>query len=276
MQINNVTITDIDQIYSFYRIASDYQKAKEKVIVWPDFNRNMVETEIAEHRQFKMLMNNEVVCIWAITFNDEQIWEERNRDSAIYIHRIATNPDFRGRNFVSKIVDWAKEYAKEKGIQFDIVVNIQGDEPFIDPNLIEELVHSFDDDQVSMVSAMSKIENIKDLQDPNVVKVVVDTQNNAIYFSRAPIPFPRDHQEIIRSNEELKKHNFFRHIGIYGYRKDFLAKYIEMDQTNLEKLEKLEQLRVIENGFKIKMIEAATSLTGIDTQEDYEEALKKY
>ncbi|KGL59207.1 MULTISPECIES: GNAT family N-acetyltransferase [unclassified Polaribacter] len=118
MQINNVTITDIDQIYSFYRIASDYQKAKEKVIVWPDFNRNMVETEIAEHRQFKMLMNNEVVCIWAITFNDEQIWEERNRDSAIYIHRIATNPDFRGRNFVSKIVDWAKEYAKEKGIQF--------------------------------------------------------------------------------------------------------------------------------------------------------------
>jgi len=162
------------------------------------------------------------------------------------------------------------------GIDCDVVLNVQGDEPFIDPNLIEELVHSFDDDQVSMASAMSKIENIKDLQDPNVVKVVVDTQNNAIYFSRAPIPFPRDHQEIIHSNEELKNHNFFRHIGIYGYRKDFLAKYIEMDQTNLEKLEKLEQLRVIENGFKIKMIEAATSLTGIDTLEDYEEALKKY
>ena len=162
------------------------------------------------------------------------------------------------------------------GIDCDIVVNVQGDEPFIDPNLIEELVHSFEDGQVSMASAMSKIENIKDLQDPNVVKVVVDTQNNAIYFSRAPIPFPRDHQEIIRSNEELKKHNFFRHIGIYGYRKDFLAKYIELDQTNLEKLEKLEQLRVIENGFKIRMIEAATSLIGIDTQEDYEEALKKY
>ena len=162
------------------------------------------------------------------------------------------------------------------GIDCDIVVNVQGDEPFIDPNLIEELVHSFDHDQVSMASAMSKIENIKDLQDPNVVKVVVDTQNNAIYFSRAPIPFPRDHQEIIQSNEKLKKHNFFRHIGIYGYQKDFLAKYIKMDQTNLEKLEKLEQLRVIENGFKIKMIEVVSSLIGIDTQEDYEEALKKY
>jgi 3-deoxy-manno-octulosonate cytidylyltransferase (CMP-KDO synthetase) len=162
------------------------------------------------------------------------------------------------------------------GIDCDVVVNVQGDEPFIDPNLIEELVHSFDDDQVSMASAMSKIENIKDLQDPNVVKVVVDTQNNAIYFSRAPIPFPRDYQEIIHSNEELIKHNFFRHIGIYGYQKDFLAKYIKMEQTKLEKLEKLEQLRVIENGFKIKMIEAASSLIGIDTQEDYEEALKKY
>ena len=162
------------------------------------------------------------------------------------------------------------------GIDCDIVVNVQGDEPFIDPNLIEELVHSFEDDQVSMASAMSKIENIKDLQDPNVVKVVVDSQNNAIYFSRAPIPFPRDHQEIIHSNEEFKKHNFFRHIGIYGYQKDFLAKYIKMDQTNLEKLEKLEQLRVIENGFKIKMIEVTSCLTGIDTQEDYEQALKKY
>jgi 3-deoxy-manno-octulosonate cytidylyltransferase (CMP-KDO synthetase) len=162
------------------------------------------------------------------------------------------------------------------GIDCDIVVNVQGDEPFIDPNLIEELVHSFNDDQVSMASAMSKIENTKDLQDPNVVKVVVDTQNNAIYFSRATIPYSRDHQGIIQLNEELKKHNFFRHIGIYGYQKDFLAKYIKMDQTNLEKLEKLEQLRVIENGFKIKMIEAASSLIGIDTQEDYEEALKKY
>ncbi len=118
MQIENVTITDIDQIYNFYRIASEYQKAKKKVIVWPNFKRTMVEIEIAEHRQFKMLINKVVVCIWAITFNDEQIWEEKNKDSAIYIHRIASHPDFRGKKFVHQIVDWAKEYAKEKGIQF--------------------------------------------------------------------------------------------------------------------------------------------------------------
>jgi CMP-2-keto-3-deoxyoctulosonic acid synthetase len=83
-------------------------------------------------------------------------------------------------------------------------VNVQGDEPFIDPNLIEELVHSFEDDQVSMASAMSKIENIKDLQDPNVVKVVVDSQNNSIYFSRAPILFREIIKKLFTQMKNLK------------------------------------------------------------------------
>ena len=73
MQIVNATIKDIDEIYSLYRIASEYQEAKKKVVVWPDFKREMVDIEITENRQFKMLINNEVACIWAITFNDEQI-----------------------------------------------------------------------------------------------------------------------------------------------------------------------------------------------------------
>jgi|TARA_B110000902_G_scaffold263339_1_gene342185 RimJ/RimL family protein N-acetyltransferase len=118
MQIVNATIKDIDEIYSLYRIASEYQEAKKKVVVWPDFKREMVEIEITENRQFKMLINNEVACIWAITFNDEQIWEEKNKDSAIYIHRIATNPSFRGNNLVTKIVDWARKYANQREIQF--------------------------------------------------------------------------------------------------------------------------------------------------------------
>ena len=191
----------------------------------------------------------------------EQCLKVKNIDG-VYIATYSTEIEGVCRSFTDHIILTKSSHQSGtdrigeavSGIDCDIVVNVQGDEPFIYPNLIEELVHSFDHDQVSMASAMSKIENIKDLQDPNVVKVVVDTQNNAIYFSRAPIPFPRDHQEIIYSNEELKKHNFFRHIGIYGYQKDFLAKYIKMEQTNLEKLEKLEQLRVIENGFKIKKI----------------------
>jgi 3-deoxy-manno-octulosonate cytidylyltransferase (CMP-KDO synthetase) len=161
-------------------------------------------------------------------------------------------------------------------IDCDIVINVQGDEPFIEPSLIEALVNSFSNSEISMSSAMSKINNVKDLQNTNVVKVVTDLHNNALFFSRSLIPFPRDVKEISIANEVIEESQFFRHIGIYGYRKDFLLHFVNLEQSYLEKVEKLEQLRALENGFKIKMIEANSSLIGIDTQEDYEEALKKY
>ena len=161
-------------------------------------------------------------------------------------------------------------------IDCDIVINVQGDEPFIEPSLIEALVNSFSNSEISMSSAMSKINNVKDLQNTNVVKVVTDFHNNALFFSRSLIPFPRDVKEISIANEVIEESQFFRHIGIYGYRKDFLLHFVNLKQSYLEKVEKLEQLRALENGFKIKMIEASSSLIGIDTQEDYEEALKKY
>ena len=161
-------------------------------------------------------------------------------------------------------------------IDCDIVIIVQGDEPFIEPSLIEALVNSFVNSEISMSSAMSKINNVKDLQNTNVVKVVTDLHNNALFFSRSLIPFPRDVKEISIANEVIEESQFFRHIGIYGYRKDFLLHFVNLEQSYLEKVEKLEQLRALENGFKIKMIEANSSLIGIDTQEDYEEALKKY
>jgi 3-deoxy-manno-octulosonate cytidylyltransferase (CMP-KDO synthetase) len=161
-------------------------------------------------------------------------------------------------------------------IDCDIVINVQGDEPFIEPSLIEALVNSFVNSEISMSSAMSKISNVKDLQNTNVVKVVTDLHNNALFFSRSLIPFPRDVKEISIAKEVIEESQFFRHIGIYGYRKDFLLHFVNLEQSYLEKVEKLEQLRALENGFKIKMIEASSSLIGIDTQEDYEEALKKY
>ena len=161
-------------------------------------------------------------------------------------------------------------------IDCDIVINVQGDEPFIEPSLIEALVNSFVNSEISMSSAMSKINNVKDLQNTNVVKVVTDLHNNALFFSRSLIPFPRDVKEISIAKEVIEESQFFRHIGIYGYRKDFLLHFVNLEQSYLEKVEKLEQLRALENGFKIKMIEASSSLIGIDTREDYEEALKKY
>src|SRR5258705_3023328 len=112
MKIENCLPEDIDEIFRLYKIASEYQKSKQTVVVWPEFKKQLVETEIAENRQWKLIIDKEIACVWATTFNDEQIWEERNADAAIYIHRIATNPSFRGKNFVAIIVEWASEYAK--------------------------------------------------------------------------------------------------------------------------------------------------------------------
>ena len=126
MQIENSNGNDFDEIFRLYKIASDYQKEKKIVVVWPDFDKKMVEKEIAENRQWKLVVNDVIICVWAITFSDEQIWEKRNENAAIYIHRIATNPDYRGHNFVKIIVDWAKRYAlenKKEYIRLDTLGN---------------------------------------------------------------------------------------------------------------------------------------------------------
>ena len=118
MTIENSTLEDITEIFRLYRLASAYQKARQTVVVWPEFDRQLVEDEITENRQWKLCIDGEIACVWAITFSDEQIWEERNSDPAVYIHRIATNPDFRGQNFVSLIVEWGKQYARELDKKF--------------------------------------------------------------------------------------------------------------------------------------------------------------
>ena len=110
MLIENCTINDIDKIFSLYAAASAHQQLKNAV-VWPQFERTMVEKEIAGNRQWKLIIEDEMACNWTITFSDPEIWGERNKDAAIYIHRIATHPHYRGNNFVKMIVNWAKEYA---------------------------------------------------------------------------------------------------------------------------------------------------------------------
>jgi GNAT superfamily N-acetyltransferase len=123
MTIKISTQEDIKDIFKLYKIATDFQKTKV-CVPWPEFDKQLIETEINENRQWKLLINGEIACVWAITFSDFQIWEERNIDPSIYIHRIATNPDFRGQNIVEKIIIWAKEYAlenKKKYIRLDTV-----------------------------------------------------------------------------------------------------------------------------------------------------------
>jgi GNAT superfamily N-acetyltransferase len=117
MDIENSSSKDIDEIFRIYEIARNFQKTKGAVL-WPIFERTLIETEISEKRQWKILIDNQIACVWAITFTDPQIWEERNSDPSIYIHRIATNPNFRGKNLAEAIVKWAKNYAKENNKQF--------------------------------------------------------------------------------------------------------------------------------------------------------------
>jgi GNAT superfamily N-acetyltransferase len=117
MKIEHCNVGDIDEIFRLYAIASAYQQTKN-VVVWPNFERRLVETEIAENRQWKLLIDGAVACNWAITFSDAEIWEHRENGCSIYIHRIATSPAYRGNNFVKRIVEWAKEYAKDTGKNF--------------------------------------------------------------------------------------------------------------------------------------------------------------
>jgi ribosomal protein S18 acetylase RimI-like enzyme len=117
MIIENSNHQDIEEIFRLYCLATDLQRTKN-IVLWPEFEKNLIETEIDEKRQWKIVINNKIACIWAVAFSDPQIWGEKNADPAIYIHRIAANPEFRGQNLVAEIVDWAKKYAEKNHKRF--------------------------------------------------------------------------------------------------------------------------------------------------------------
>ena len=117
MQIENCTITDVDKVFALYEAARQLQTLR-KMVIWPFFEKEHIEREILNHQQWKLLIENEMVCNWTVTFSDIDIWEDREKGDAIYIHRLATNPNYRGNNFVQKMVDWAIVYAKQQGKKY--------------------------------------------------------------------------------------------------------------------------------------------------------------
>ena len=128
MKIQKSIARDIPEIFRLYGLATNFQKNTFPENTWPTFERELVEREIQEERQFKMIMDDQIVCVWAVTFSDPQIWEERDKDPSIYIHRIATNPDFRGQKFVQEVVYWAEAFAKshqKKYVRLDTCGNNQ-------------------------------------------------------------------------------------------------------------------------------------------------------
>lgn len=154
--------------------------------------------------------------------------------------------------------------------QTDLVVNVQGDEPFTSKQSLEALLAVFEQPEseaVSVASLMHRITDWKDIEDPNQVKVVVDKTNNALLFSRSVIPFPRTKE---------KATFYYKHIGIYAFRREILERFSRLPQSRMEQIEQLENLRLLENGIAIKMVATDFIPVGIDTEADLEKARARF
>jgi len=147
----------------------------------------------------------------------------------------------------------------------DAVINIQGDEPFIDPRQIELLASAFNEESTQIVTLIKKIKSEEEVRNPNVVKAIANKNNQAIYFSRSPIPYRRNPGVDI---------TYFKHVGIYGYRKQVLAEITQLPMGKLEQAESLEQLRWVENGYSIVLKETDLETIAIDTPDDLDKVLK--
>lgn len=158
-----------------------------------------------------------------------------------------------------------EKFSNTYNTDFDIVVNIQGDEPYILPEQIEQLKSCFNDKDVKLATLVKKIKTKEELFNHNAPKVVIDNNGYALYFSRLPIPFARD---IDVCEDFIIKNRFYRHIGIYGYTKEVLTNICKLQSGYLENMEKLEQLRWLENGLKIKVNETEYESYAVDTPQD--------
>jgi len=152
---------------------------------------------------------------------------------------------------------------------FDIVINIQGDEPLIRPEQLDELLIVFKNSDIKLATLIKKMSSVEDVLNPNRIKVVLDKYRNGVYFSRSPIPFIANTDK----SEWLQKADFWKHIGIYAWRSDVLSKLIALPKTDLERQESLEQLRWIYNGYKIATVETEIETPNIDAPEDLEKVL---
>jgi 3-deoxy-manno-octulosonate cytidylyltransferase (CMP-KDO synthetase) len=209
----------------------------------------------------------------------QHVWE-RARQALLLEELIIACDDERvasvAREFGAKVVMTSKDHASGTDriveiinpIDVKIVINIQADEPLIHPTMIDSLARELlADPGISMATIIRKIEDSEELDDPNVVKVVVDKNNFALYFSRSAIPYKA-------KNSEVKSPAYYKHIGLYGYTKDFLFTFKNLPTSSLENIEKLEQLRVLEEGFRIRLIETNYETIGVDVPEDLKKVVE--
>ncbi|OHC03157.1 MAG: 3-deoxy-manno-octulosonate cytidylyltransferase [Planctomycetes bacterium RIFCSPLOWO2_12_FULL_50_35] len=164
------------------------------------------------------------------------------------------------------------EVVKDLDSDIDIIVNVQGDEPEVRPDMVDTVVAALINDPKTVMSTLANpIISRNELNNPHAVKVVMDNNGYALYFSRSPIPYSSNFEADVSG-----RGIFFKHLGIYAYRRDFLMKYVSLPPTELEKAESLEQLRVISNGYKIRVSVTPHRCHGIDTPEDFRAFLDRY
>lgn len=164
--------------------------------------------------------------------------------------------------------DRIEEAATKIGTTADVIINIQGDEPFIHPSQIETLCHLFDDPQTQIGTLGKRFESMEAVENPNSPKIVTDVKGFALYFSRSVIPFIRGRQR----DEWFGQYPFLKHLGIYAYRREVLGEITKLPQSSLEIAESLEQLRWLQNGYRIRVGETYIETVGIDTPEDLQRA----
>lgn len=196
-----------------------------------------------------------------IATDDERIFDHaRNFGAEVFMTSLEH------KSGTDRIAELAKQHPS-----WQIIVNVQGDEPMINPNDIDKAIEPFLHDPLcQMTSLYHQITDLDEINNPNNVKVVINANSEAMYFSRRAIPYDSLQSETASSLKPLA----FKHIGLYAYRRDTLLQLAALPQSELEKTEKLEQLRALDNGITIKMLEVKSAPIGIDTIKDYQQALK--
>lgn len=200
-------------------------------------------------RVYERAKNSKLVDEVIVATDDERILQAVEKNSG---RAMMTRADHKtGTDRLAEVA--------EKFSDVEVVVNVQGDEPLIEAELIDELISEFvKDENLQMATVATELFGEDEMENPNNVKVVIDKKNNALYFSRSLVPYPRN----------VGKAKVYKHIGIYAYRRNFLLNYSKMEPTELEQSESLEQLRALENGFKIRVIKSNCKFIGVDTEED--------
>ena len=194
-----------------------------------------------------------------VATDDERIFEQVESFGG---KAVMTRPDHQSGT------DRIQEAVEKTGTQADVIINVQGDEPFIQPSQIQTLMQLFDDPSTQIGTLGKPFESIEAVENPNSPKIVTDNRSFALYFSRSIIPFIRGKER----NDWFGEYPFLKHLGVYAYRREVLAEVTKLPQSSLEKAESLEQLRWLQNGYRIRVGLTDVETVGIDTPEDLQRA----